>query len=201
MASHAKAWPAFTSMSLRNELRSTDNSTADTAPYDWENWYANMVPAADAINAANPDPLIFYSGLDYDTQLSTIVNGNDIGNGTSFSLDDYSYKDKIVWELHNYANSAAECDSISSSLYDQGYNAMDPAANVTNRAPVVLTEFGFDQRTDSTSVYAACIRSYLTSLPGGPGGWMQWVISGSYYIRSGSQDYDETWGECPRLSL
>jgi hypothetical protein len=25
-------------------------------------------------------------------------------------------------------------------------------------------------------------------------GWMVWVVSGSYYIRSGTQDYEETWG-------
>lgn len=193
MASHAKSWPALTSISLRNELRSTDNGTSSTASYDFQSWYANMLPAADGINAANCDPLIFFSGLNYDTQLATIVNGDNIGNGTKFSLDDIKYKDKVVWELHNYANSATNCDDIKGSLRNQGYNAME-SSNVTNRAPVVLTEFGFAQSTDSTSVYAQCIKEYLTGLPGGPGGWMQWVIAGSYYIREGSQDLDESWG-------
>jgi hypothetical protein len=27
-------------------------------------------------------------------------------------------------------------------------------------------------------------------------GWMVWVLAGSYYIRSGTQDYDETYGNC-----
>ncbi|KAI5205944.1 glycoside hydrolase family 5 protein [Aureobasidium subglaciale EXF-2481] len=190
MSSHAKSWPAFTSMSLRNELRTTSNGTGD----NWVSWYENMVPAADGINAANPAPLIFFSGLNYDTQLATIVNGKDIGNGTTFSLDNYSYKDKIVWELHNYANSATNCNDIKGSLRNQGYNAMEGSASAVNKAPVVLTEFGFDQNTGSSSVYAQCIKEYLTTLPGGPGGWMQWVISGSYYIREGAQDKDETWG-------
>ncbi|KAI5255667.1 putative endoglucanase E1 [Aureobasidium subglaciale] len=190
MSSHAKSWPAFTSMSLRNELRTTSNGTGD----NWVSWYENMVPAADGINAANPAPLIFFSGLNYDTQLATIVNGKDIGNGTTFSLDNYSYKDKIVWELHNYANSATNCNDIKGGLRNQGYNAMEGSASAVNKAPVVLTEFGFDQNTGSSSVYAQCIKEYLTTLPGGPGGWMQWVISGSYYIREGAQDKDETWG-------
>jgi hypothetical protein len=190
MASHASSWPAFTSMSLRNELRTTSNGTGD----DWVSWYDNMIPAADGINNANTSPLIFFSGLNYDTQLGTIVNGEDIGNGTSFSISDHAYADKIVWELHNYANSATNCDDIKGSLRNQGYNAMEGDTAAVNKAPVLLTEFGFDQNTGSESVYAQCIKEYLTTLPGGPGGWMQWVVSGSYYIREGGQDRDETWG-------
>ncbi|THY76616.1 putative endoglucanase E1, partial [Aureobasidium pullulans] len=127
MASHASSWPAFTSISLRNELRTTTNGTGD----NWVSWYENMIPAADGIYAANDQPLIFFSGLNYDTQLGTIVNGNDIGNGTEFSIHDHAYADKIIWELHNYANSATSCGSIRSSLRNQGYNAME-GGNVTN---------------------------------------------------------------------
>jgi len=35
----------------------------------------------------------------------------------------------------------------------------------------------------------------VTEQPGGPGGWMQWALAGSYYIRSGIQDFEEPWGE------
>ncbi len=28
----------------------------------------------------------------------------------------------------------------------------------------------------------------------GKAGWMIWVLAGSYYIRSGTQDYEEGWG-------
>jgi hypothetical protein len=190
MASHASSWPAFTSISLRNELRTTANGSGD----NWQSWYENMIPAADGINKANPSPLIFFSGLNYDTQLGVIVNGQDIGNGTSFSLAAHPYAKKIIWELHNYANSATNCNDIKGSLRNQGYNAMENAATAVNKAPVVLTEFGFDQNGGEQSVYAQCIKQYLTSLPGGPGGWMQWVVSGSYYIREGGQDRDESWG-------
>ena len=153
-----------------------------------------MIPAADGIYKANNSPLIFFSGLSYDTQLATIVNGKDIVNGTSFTLSQHAYAKKIVWELHNYQNSATNCDDIKGSLRNQGYNAMEGSAAAVNKAPVLLTEFGFDQNTGSQSVYAQCIKDYLTTLPGGPGGWMQWVVSGSYYIREGGQDRDESWG-------
>lgn len=195
MATHAASWPALTSMSLRNELRYTDNSTTANATYNWQDWYENVVPAANGINAANPSPLIFFSGLNYDTQLAPVVQGADLGNGSTFRLSDFSYADKIVFELHNYDNSATGCDEITSALYDQGYDAMDANATAANVAPVVLTEFGFQQDNATYLMpYAQCIKEYLTGLPGGPGGWMQWVISGSYYIRTGTQDQDESWG-------
>ena len=71
-----------------------------------------------------------------------------------------------------------------------------------NHGPVVMTEFGFDQ-TDGSSggVYAQCIKNTVLNQPNGPGGWMQWTLSGSYYIRSGIQDYDDTWGEFRLLRL
>lgn len=204
MANHAKAWPALTSMSLRNELRYTDNSTSANATYGWQTWYEDVVPAADGINAANPTPLIFFSGLNYDTELGSVTEASDLGNGSHFLLSDFSYADKIVFELHNYENSATSCSGIDSTLYNGGYNAMDTSADTTavNIAPVVMTEFGFAQDNSTYLLpYSQCIREYLTGLSGGPGGWMQWVIAGSYYIRSGVQDVDETWGEVQLVPL
>lgn len=101
-----------------------------------------------------------------------------------------------MYELHNYANDATACGDIAGSLYNNGYCAMD-LENETcpNKGPVVLTEFGFNQGGGADSVYAQCIRETITGQPGGPGGWMQWVLAGSYYIREGIQDYEETWGE------
>ncbi|KAL1302841.1 hypothetical protein AAFC00_003173 [Neodothiora populina] len=197
MADHIKSWPALTSMSLRNELRFTDVSDSANATYDWTTWHENVVPAANGINAANPDTLIFFSGLGYDTQMAPVVEASDLGNGSRFLLSDFSYADKIVFELHNYDSSATSCSQINSDLYDNGYNAMDTSNTSTavNIAPVVLTEFGFMQDNSTyLKPYAQCIKEYLTGLDGGPGGWMQWDFSGSYYIREGTQDMDETWG-------
>jgi hypothetical protein len=58
--------------------------------------------------------------------------------------------------------------------------------------PVVLTEFGFNNaNSDYTKTYATCIKKLM---PQWKTGWTVWEIGGSYYIRSGTQDYEETWG-------
>jgi len=193
MAKYAKKWPAFVSISLRNEFRQTNLNNGAKSTYNWATWYDNVIPAIKGINEANPDPLIFVSGLDYDTKMGPIAQASDLGSGKKFLLSDQP-KNKIVFELHNYSNDAKDCKGLQNSMYSNGYNAMDTAKNI---APVVLTEFGFQQnRTQTNGVYAQCHKEYLLKQPGGPGGWMQWVLAGSYYIRSGTQDYEESWGKC-----
>ncbi|KAI1332502.1 glycoside hydrolase family 5 protein [Xylariaceae sp. FL0255] len=193
MATHAKSWTALTSMSLRNEPREPDdNSALVKSSYNWETWYQWVRTGSKAINTANPNIFIFLSGLDFDTWLTPIVQGTALTPGTAkYSASDFpGYADKLVLELHNYDNSATSCSSMESSLSSDGYQALSSSA--VNKFPVVLTEFGFDQ-TDSSwqGVYATCIKSYLTQQKSS---WIIWVLSGSYYIRSGTQDYDETWG-------
>jgi hypothetical protein len=192
-----KSWKSLASMSLRNELRSPDdNPNPAAAPYDWIDWYRNMVPAATYIHGNNSAPLIFFSGLNYDTDDSAITNGQVLGDGQYFTISSFPFANKLVYEVHNYQNSATSCSDITSGLYHYGYGAMNVSdKSYPNKAPVVMTEFGFNQGDGSDkSVYAQCLKSYLTQQPGGPGGWMQWVLAGSYYIRSGTQDYEETWG-------
>ena len=212
MAGHAKSWPAYVSQGLRNELRDPSNPALN---YGWDSWYENVIPTADAVNAANPAPLIFYSGLNFDTDLANVTAGLPLTtDGTAFDKSSFSYADKIVFELHNYNNDLADANCANFNLYKQGYNAMDTSSTTTakNIAPVVLTEYGFPQdATTYTRPYAQCIKEYLTSLSGGPGGWIQWAVGGSYvsltqtlwkvhslmirqYIRQGTQDYEETWG-------
>lgn len=203
MAGHGKNWPAFVSTGLRNELRTPADDSPAKADYEWADWYPNMTAGANASNEANPDALIFISGLNYDTDLGNVTRGLDLGGGQVFNKDSFSYADKIVFELHNYNNNLEDSSCADFNLYNNGYNAMDTSANTTakNIAPVVLTEFGFMQdNTTYTRPYPTCTAEYLTNLPGGPGGWFQWVISGSYYIRRGTQDFEETWGEYPSLA-
>ena len=156
-----------------------------------------MVPAAAGINSNNSSPLIFLSGLGYDTDETALVNGQNLGQGVYFNNKNFPYGNKLVFELHNYQNDATSCDDITSNLYKNGYGAMNTDDSAfPNHAPVVMTEFGYEQANGGDqSVYAQCIKSFVTGQPGGPGGWMQWALSGSYYIREGIQDYDETWGK------
>ncbi|KAL4915034.1 glycoside hydrolase superfamily [Aspergillus aurantiobrunneus] len=192
MALHASNWPAFTGIGLRNELRQPATSNPDY-PYGWETWYTEMVSAAEIVIAANPDALIFLSGLNYDTILSPIPTADDLGSGTRFYLSDFAYADKLVLELHTYDTQTTSCDNLSGALWNAGFKAQDTSdPAIVNIMPVVLTEFGFAQ-DESTwqSVYASCLREWI---PEQQAGWMVWTISGSYYIRSGTQDYDDTWG-------
>lgn len=172
-------------MGMRNELRNSGSST-----YNWANWYSNMVAAANGIHSANPNVLIFFSGLGYDTDLSPIPNAGNLGGGYVFHKNNFAFSNRIVLELHNYETGATSCSSLQNDLQNAGFSAL---GNVANQLPVVLTEWGHAQDGSTyNSVYASCLRSYLPQLKAG---WMVWVIAGSYYIRSGTQDYDETWGE------
>lgn len=112
------------------------------------------------------------------------------GTGT-FSRGDFA-ADKVVLELHNYANSAADCASLESSLYNNGFEALNTTNAGVSHFPVLLTEWGFAQDGATyLKPYTQCLASYL---PAQKAGWMIWVVAGSYYIRSGTQDYEETWG-------
>jgi len=193
MATHGAKWGSMLSMSLRNELRSPDNNAALLPKYNWENWYANVVPAMNGIHAANKDVLIFMSGLGFDTTMAPITTGANLGSGTTFDKTRFAYADKLVVELHNYQTTATDCAAIKRGLYDGGYNAMNLTdARVKNHFPVVLTEFGHAQTpADYATVYSTCLKDYLGGLNAG---WMYWVLSGTYYIREGRQDADESWG-------
>jgi hypothetical protein len=196
MANHGKSWPALTSMSLRNELRAPDNNASlKSQSYNWRDWYSYSKQGTTAIHNANPNILIFLSGLDFDTYITPVVQATALTPGSGkFSLNDFSgHANKIVLEIHNYNNDASSCSSLQSSLYNNGFQAMHKEDSMTvNVFPVVLSEFGFAQtEAESKRVYATCIASYLTQQKAG---WFIWVISGSYYIRSGTQDYEESWG-------
>ncbi len=185
------------SMSLYNELRQPfNNQTLFRESYNWQDWYTYIRQGADAIHQANPDVLVFLSGLNSDTELGTVVQGSSLAPGTAtFNRDDFDdYADKLVLELHMYENifgpGPSDCSVVQKQLFDEGFQALTDSA--ANRFPVLLTEFGFVQnQTLPQDPYASCLMDYLTEQNAG---WMIWVLAGSYYIREGEQDYDEPWG-------
>lgn len=193
-ARQGASWGNLMSMALRNELREpTSNAALDSSSYNWANWYTNVVAGMDSIHNANPNVLIFLSGLNFDTDLSPIANAALLTPSTTqkFLKSSFSYSNKLVLEIHNYATTTTSCSSLESSLQTYGYNALNNG--VTNQMPVVMTEWGHAQdAADYATVYSTCLKTYLSAIKGG---WMVWVLSGSYYIRSGTQDYDETWGK------
>ncbi|KAK3348762.1 glycoside hydrolase superfamily [Lasiosphaeria hispida] len=194
MADHGKKWTALTSMSLRNEPREPKGNGGNNAraTYNWQGWYTFVKQGAEAIHTKNADVLIFLSGLSYDTYLTPVVQGTALTPGTGkFSVADFpGYANKLVLELHTYDTSASNCNNMQNNLYKNGFQALTTSA--ANTFPVMLTEFGFQMDASTwKGMYASCLATYL---PAQKAGWMIWVLSGSYYIRSGIQDYDEGWG-------
>jgi len=183
---------------LRNELRSPDNKPdLKSKSYNWADWYTHMKSCAEGIHAANPNVVIFLSGLGFDTDLSPITTGKPLGGGKTFKLVDFP-KNKTALELHNYSKST-KCSDIKGGMERGGWNAISSNnPSVVNVMPVVMTEFGFKQESnDYKGVYATCLKDYFVQHKAG---WMYWVAAGSYYLRQGKQDMDETWGECNQLS-
>lgn len=191
-----KTWSNLMSMSLRNELRiPLDNVTFASTAYSWEHWYTNIKKGSDAIHNANADVLIFLSGLDSDQDLSPVVNATALTPGSAtFNRDDFSgYANKLVLELHAYDNIAgpgpSDCNFVQDKLSNAGFKALTDQAK--NQFPMVLTEFGLEQNgTAAHDPYISCLLEYVPSVNAG---WMIWQLGGSYYIREGTQDRDESW--------
>lgn len=214
MAGHAhKNWPSFSSVGLRNELRQPAPPTP-AEPVDWYTWYTHMTAAASVVHAAAPKALIFFSGFNYDENLIPVVEG-EVLNGTAgtstagksatFNPGDFAWKDKMVLELHKYdfENTQAACDAFAETLYVEGYNtlnATDPA--VVYHLPMILTEWGFIQNGTywNQTTFNPCLIKFMQNLKdrGVASGWIQWELSGSFYIKTSDgvsiQDLDEAWG-------
>lgn len=196
MADHAKTWPNFMSMSLRNELRQPFlNATLYEQSYNWQDWYKYVKQGVEAISSVNANVLIFLSGLESDTTLEPVTNGTALAPGSeAFNIYDFP-TNKIVLELHNYANilggtSSKNCTALEQDLLQAGFNALQNDSS--NPFPVFMTEFGFEQ-DDTTwqGTFASCIETFLADQQAG---WMIWSLAGSYYVREGTQDADDSWG-------
>jgi len=156
-----------------------------------------MTAAESAVHAANADLLIFFSGLDSDFNIEPIVGGSTLLDpGFSFSAASYEWADKFVLEIHEYdENISSSCFIYEQILLSFGFDATTKEGTGVNRAPLVVSEWGHDE-TDASgaynSSYSTCLTNFMVERELG---WMLWVLAGSYYIRSGIQDYDETYGK------
>jgi endoglucanase len=202
-------WPTFSSVGLRNELR----NAATAEPVDWYTWYVHMTAAANAVHKADPDALIFFSGLSFDTFIDPIPLGKTL-NGTAgkatanktarFVPDDFPWKDKIVLEIHKYDFEATQdnCDTFISKWYNKGFQALDASNPATKYLfPMVISEWGFIQNGtyfDQTT-YNKCLIEMVKKWQVS---WQHWELSGSFYLQTRPgrvpqetiQDLDEAWG-------
>ncbi|KAH0611637.1 uncharacterized protein H6S33_010902 [Morchella sextelata] len=199
LAAKAPEWPSLVSIGMRNELRQSTVSPVPL-PYDFADWYKHMTAAASAIHAASPDVLIFFSGLNYSETLAPLPLGTPLSTTNAsliFRASDFPWADKAVMELHVYTMSdrinTTNCHEMKKALYANGFNALDTMnPEVVYPMPVVMSEFGFSMNDDVwKGVYAQCLKEFL---PERRAGWMNWAVAGSYYVRSGGVDVDDTWG-------
>ncbi|KUJ13185.1 glycoside hydrolase [Mollisia scopiformis] len=195
MATHGKGnWPTFSSIGLRNELRLSTTLAPTLEPYTWSTWKTYMTAAATAVNTANPDLLIFFSGLDSDFNIEPAVGGSTLADPLfSFTVASYPWANKFVLEIHEYDEGISSvCSIYEGILLTFGFDATTKTNG--NRAPLVVTEWGHDE-TDASgaynSAYSTCLTQFMVQRQLG---WMIWVLAGSYYIRSGTQDSDESYG-------
>ncbi|KAF6818773.1 endo-beta-1 [Colletotrichum sojae] len=203
MAEHGKAnWKSFSSIGLRNEIREPAALPfAQTLePRNWTTWKTRMVQAANAVHAANPEVLVFFGGrlLDYD--ISAPAQGSAVGEpGFNFSLAELPFRNKFVFEQHQYnqieiVRPGDDCASYVSFLDGLEGNLTVRSAAGSNRAPLVMSEWGHDQRDEKgvfKQSFRRCLVDYMVDRKIG---WMVWVLGGSYYTREGVADYDEPFG-------
>ncbi|KAJ0163192.1 hypothetical protein CTA2_3372 [Colletotrichum tanaceti] len=201
MAEHGKAanWPSFSSIGLRNELRDPFSGfpPASLENTTWTTWKTRMVQAANAVHAANPDLLLFFSGRIFDFDISAPVQGR-FGSepGFAFDLAELPFRHKFVFEQHQYDQGLVDdaCASYRDILTAFGSNAMTIADAGSNRAPLVMSEWGHDQADDGGMFRHKFRRCLMDFMVDQQMGWMVWVVGGSYYTREGVHDRDEPWG-------
>lgn len=156
-----------------------------------------MTAAASAVHAANPDVLIFFSGLESDFNIEPAVGGSTILDpGFSFKVASYEWAHKLVFEMHEYDENLSSSCTVYGILLDS-FGADATTRTSGNRAPLVITEWGHDETDASKSYdssYSKCLTEFMVDRKLG---WMVWVLAGSYYIRSGAQDTDESYGKSP----
>lgn len=202
-------------MGLRNELRDPFSATPPQSLENttWTTWKIRMVQGANAIHAANPDVLIFFGGRIFDFDISAPVQGKFASEpGFNFSIAEFSFKSKFVFEQHQYDQGLVDdaCTSYRDILTAFGSDVMTIGSNGTtnetltngtttngtsNRAPLVMTEWGHDQTDESGAFKEKFRRCLMDFMVDRQISWMVWVMGGSYYTREGVQDKDEPWGE------
>ncbi|KAK4200539.1 glycoside hydrolase superfamily [Triangularia verruculosa] len=193
MAAWAKKHRGVVGMGLRNELRAFLLQDLNGR----KDWYTNVKKAGDLVHLTNPDLLILVGGAQSSTDLVHLKTK---------MLDTSGWKGKHVWEMHAYSFTVTFPDPFKNcDLVKAGYGFWSGFVLEQNKAytgPLIMSEFGvgmqgsdvngqFEGLNEQDHRYLDCLVGYLK---GNDAEWAVWAIQGSYYIREGTIDYDETWG-------
>ncbi|PKA57752.1 hypothetical protein AXF42_Ash015128 [Apostasia shenzhenica] len=171
MATLFNGTPNVVAMSLRNELRGPKQNVND--------WHKYMERGAEAVHAANPEVLVIFSGLSFDSDLSFLSNKQMI---------QLSFSSKAVFELHWYAFSNGKqwetgnpnrvCGAVAASFIRRG------GFLVEQGWPLFILNLN-DNR------FLPCMVALAAELDVD---WAVWALQGSYYVRQGVVGMNEYYG-------
>ena len=176
--------PYVIAMSLRNELRGPRQNQAD--------WYRYVLRGIlDAISSINPQLLVVVSGLNYDLDL-TFIRSKPIQD-----LVPQSIRNKIVYEAHWYSWSGYgppdNCTKIKEGIQNAWGFILE--SNQSYTAPVWLTEFGTNvDLFTGDDQFIDCVQSFFQTPLTNTMSWSYWVLVGTYYIRSGTMEFHDSFG-------
>ena len=188
MAAWANGKPGIVGMSLRNELR----EQVTELPNAVSTWNDRMPRGARVIHGNNSDVLIAVGGTKGGTDLS-FLRGTTMDNG--------DWAGKNVWEAHSYSYTVTQpsfgsCDIEKTEL--GGWFGFVLDSSQPSYGPFWLSEFGVGMTGGNNSglgdqdySYLTCLSEYMTN---NDADWAHWAVQGSYYIRQGNVDVEETWG-------
>ncbi|KAH6654339.1 cellulase family protein [Truncatella angustata] len=191
MATWATSQPGVVAMSLRNEPRPFP--VLQDFLDGHSGWLNFMQQGGERVHEANPDVLVLVGGTQSTQDLTVTKTRN---------LDYSAWAGKHVWEMHAYEFSVTysaagdNCD-IRQDLYGAfvGF-VLEQGQEFT--APLIMSEWGMalsggpnDGLTDDGKNYYDCVKEYML---GNDMDWALWGIQGSYYVREGTADAEETWG-------
>lgn len=187
MSIWAKAHAGVVAMSLRNEMRQIPilNSVDD--------WFKYVEEAGALIHTNNADLLIVVGGVDGAMDLSQLK---------STTLDTSAWAGKNVWEFHAYQFSVlysllgTDCSVVQGEYGAYAGFVLEQSESYTG--PLWLSEFGVGQTGGTFSGlsqddynYLTCLVQYMTS---NDADWSVWALQGTYYVREGTINYDESFG-------
>ncbi|XP_076887470.1 glycosyl hydrolase 5 family protein-like [Bidens hawaiensis] len=174
--------PSVVAMSMRNELRGPRQNVTT--------WYNYMQQGGGAIHHENPDILVIFSGLSYDTNLGFLK-----GQPLMIKLDN-----KLVFESHWYPFGQPEdkwifqtneyCAGVTKTFMDNtGFLLQDNK----NPVPLFLSEFGLDQSggNEVENRYLVCLLATVAEMDVD---WALWQLPGSFMLREGKVDVEDVFG-------
>lgn len=170
-------------MSIRNELRGPRQNMTT--------WYDYMQQGGAAIHHQNPNILVIFSGLSFDTNLGFLKSQpitNNLDNKLVFESHWYSFGqpyDNWIHQTNEY------CANVTKLFMDQsGFLLLH---GNENRFPVFLSEFGLDQRggNEMENRYFVCLLATVAEIDID---WGLWQLPGSYMLREGRVDMEDVYG-------